>query len=51
MRRILMVALAVMAFGVASCAPGKYPISGETCGPQDPVKTLDANDCSILPGI
>lgn len=50
MQRILMVALAVMAPGIAGCAQGKYPISGETCGPQDPVKALDANDCSLPPG-
>ncbi len=26
-----------------------YPVSGEQCGPQDPVQTLDATDCDILP--
>ncbi|MES0828339.1 hypothetical protein [Ruegeria sp. SCP11] len=26
-----------------------YPVSGEQCGPEDPVKTLDAADCNILP--
>lgn len=26
-----------------------YPVSGEQCGPEDPVKTLDAADCDILP--
>lgn len=28
---------------------GSYPVSGEQCGPEDPVKTLDAADCDILP--
>lgn len=50
MQRIFMVALAVMALGLAGCVDGKYPISGETCGPDDPVKTLDASDCTIPPG-
>ncbi|WP_170417383.1 hypothetical protein [Ruegeria atlantica] len=26
-----------------------YPLSGEQCGPEDPVKTLDAADCVIPP--
>lgn len=26
-----------------------YPVTGEQCGPDDPVKTLDAADCDILP--
>ncbi|SLN60395.1 hypothetical protein [Ruegeria meonggei] len=26
-----------------------YPVTGEQCGPEDPVKTLDAADCDILP--
>lgn len=26
-----------------------YPISGEECGPEDPVKTLDAEDCFVPP--
>lgn len=28
-----------------------YPISGEQCGPDDPVKTLDAEDCYIPPAV
>ena len=28
-----------------------YPISGEQCGPEDPVKTLDAADCYIPPAV
>ncbi len=31
---------------LASCAAeGRYPLSGEECGPNDPVLTLDAADC------
>ena len=26
-----------------------YPVSGEQCGPEDPVKTLDAADCNVPP--
>ncbi|WP_170766001.1 hypothetical protein [Ruegeria lacuscaerulensis] len=26
-----------------------YPVTGEQCGPEDPVKTLDAADCDVLP--
>ncbi|WP_170479366.1 hypothetical protein [Ruegeria arenilitoris] len=26
-----------------------YPVTGEQCGPEDPVQTLDAADCDILP--
>lgn len=28
-----------------------YPVSGEQCGPNDPVKTLDAEDCFIPPAV
>ncbi|WP_209598391.1 hypothetical protein [Ruegeria sp. HKCCSP351] len=26
-----------------------YPVTGEQCGPNDPVKTLDAEDCYVPP--
>lgn len=33
---------------IASCAEeGRYPLTGEECGPNDPVLTLDANDCAV----
>ncbi len=33
---------------VASCAgENRYPVSGEECGPNDPVLTLDAADCTV----
>ncbi len=42
------------ALGLAACdkTHETYPISGEQCGPEDPVKTLDAADCNVpLPPI
>lgn len=36
---------------LASCAQeGRYPVSGDECGPNDPVLTLDTNDCTV-PGL
>jgi hypothetical protein len=36
----------LMILFLASCArEGTYPLSGEECGPDDPVLTLDAADC------
>lgn len=33
---------------IASCAAeGRYPLSGEECGSDDPVLTLDAADCTV----
>ena len=33
---------------IASCAAeDRYPISGAECGPNDPVLTLDAADCTV----
>lgn len=33
---------------LANCAPeGRYPLSGEECGPNDPVLSLDAADCTV----
>ncbi len=33
---------------LASCADeGLYPVSGAECGPNDPVLTLDAADCTV----
>ncbi len=28
-----------------------YPLTGQQCGPEDPVKTLDAEDCYIPPAV
>ncbi len=46
------VALIIAAAAVLSAcekSSDTYPVSGEQCGPEDPVKTLDAADCNILP--
>lgn len=33
---------------LAGCSEeGYYPVSGEECGPSDPVQTLDASDCLV----
>lgn len=42
MRYVAILALLAL---VACTAPGTYPITGEECGPDDPVKALDASDC------
>ncbi len=46
-RHFLKLALVAVALGTAGCVEARYPISGETCGPDDPVHTLDANDCVV----
>ncbi len=34
-------------FGLVACEPvDRYPVSGEACAPDDPVKELDAIDCA-----
>lgn len=49
MKRLLQIALAMIVLGISGCTDGKYPISGESCAPDDPVKTLDAHDCTVVP--
>jgi hypothetical protein len=40
-------ASAVLVFFLAACEDeAKYPVTGEECGPDDPVRTLDASDCA-----
>lgn len=50
MKQIVLIAVVAMTLGASGCTEGKYPLSGETCGPADPVRTLDSNDCIALPG-
>jgi PBP1b-binding outer membrane lipoprotein LpoB len=50
MKRLLQITLVMMTFWVTGCAESTYPISGESCAPDDPVRTLDANDCTVTPG-
>ena len=46
----LTAALAAALFLTACAEPGRYPVTGAECGPDDPVKTLDASDCLAAPG-
>lgn len=44
--RIILLALINLSLLLAACTePGTYPVSGEECGPEDPVLELDASDC------
>lgn len=38
--------LAGLSLGACSTSE-TYPVSGDQCGPNDPVKELDANDCLV----
>ncbi|MBS9717791.1 hypothetical protein ACFFUT_10280 [Pseudohalocynthiibacter aestuariivivens] len=41
-----LIALALTAVFLIGCTgPDQYPISGEECGPNDPVKDLSVPDC------
>ncbi|AUJ63915.1 hypothetical protein B9057_14630 (plasmid) [Aestuarium zhoushanense] len=51
MKTLTQITLVALALAVAGCTePGHYSVSGEECGPNDPVLELDANDCGV-PGI
>ncbi|UWQ23353.1 hypothetical protein K3553_10060 [Leisingera aquaemixtae] len=44
--RLIFLALINLPLLLAACTePGAYPVSGEECGPDDPVLELDAADC------
>lgn len=47
MRFIISVFGIAMVFFLAACEEEKYPVSGEDCGPADPVQELEAADCTI----
>lgn len=49
MKRLLQSTLAMIVLGLSGCADGRYPISGERCTPEDPVRTLEANDYRVVP--
>ena len=50
MKRLTLISLMSLLLFLPGCEEeGKYPISGEDCGPNDPVKTLDASDCVPFP--
>lgn len=47
MKHVLATACVLASLLLAACEEDKYPVSGEECGPDDPVKGLDAGDCTI----
>ncbi len=49
MRPLISVAAICAVLAVMGCEQqNAYPISAEECGPNDPVKTLDASDCQPI---
>lgn len=47
MKPVNLMASLALVLSLAACEDdNKYPISGEDCGPDDPVQTLDASDCA-----
>ena len=48
MKRFVLTAAVLVAVLSACGAPDRYPLSDDTCGPNDPVQTLDARDC-VMP--
>lgn len=48
--RLALVLLATL-FLSACEDPNRYPVSGEECGPDDPVKTLDGSIVSCVPTV
>ncbi len=48
MKRFAQLTLLTMTLAIIGCStPDHYPISGQECGPNDPVKDLSAADCTI----
>ena len=46
MKPYLILASLLAALTLSACTEDEtYPVSGEECGPNDPVKDLDAADC------
>lgn len=42
----------LMAGFLSACAnEGHYPVSGEECGPDDPVQSVDPNAANCLPTV
>jgi hypothetical protein len=50
MKRLVKIAIAMMALVLTGCDEGKYPVSGESYGPDDPVQKLDAR-AGVVPGV
>ncbi|MDU8911614.1 hypothetical protein [Aestuariicoccus sp. MJ-SS9] len=46
MKPAALLALVLSCLALTACTgPDQYPVSGQECGPNDPVKELDAPDC------
>jgi hypothetical protein len=45
MRMLLSVFSVAVLLAASGCATDRYPLSGEKCGPDDPVKTMTAPPC------
>jgi hypothetical protein len=51
MKTLITLALFGTLLAATGCTqPGQYPVSGQECGPGDPVQDLDINDCTV-PGV
>lgn len=42
---VSLIAVVATTFVLGCEQTGKYPVSGEECAPEDPVKSLDVSDC------
>lgn len=53
MKRLTVLLLALMTTGLlGACAEeGRYPVSGEECGPEDPVRDLEPVAADCLPSV
>jgi hypothetical protein len=46
MRRLILIIFPLTLLALSGCTqPDTYPVTGEECGPDDPVRSLDAGDC------
>jgi hypothetical protein len=46
MRPLVLLLALFTTLGLAACTePGAYPLSGEACGPADPVREMTGDDC------
>jgi len=53
MRKTLILTMLLAAGGLtAACTePRTYPVSGQECGPDDPVRSVDADAADCIPGV
>jgi hypothetical protein len=49
MRVLSFIAVLAAAALLTACEPDRYPITGQECGPDDPVRALDGSDCVSIP--